>query len=122
VRCGAHIHIDDEVQRVEHKNEYSNAEEAGYQFEKGRQKAMAEAAQQFALVSPTPSVPQNQPIPRRKRRTWLWVLGWIFMFPVPLTIIMLRKKNLQPAVRYGVIVIAWLVYIVWIGLSPSSKK
>ena len=28
----------------------------------------------------------------KKRKTWLWVLGWICIFPVPLTILMLRKK------------------------------
>ncbi|MBR2559339.1 MAG: hypothetical protein IKE37_02775 [Firmicutes bacterium] len=32
-----------------------------------------------------------------KRRTWLWVLGWIFIFPVPLTVILLRKKDMSPA-------------------------
>lgn len=25
--------------------------------------------------------------PQKKRKTWLWVLGWIFMFPLPLTIL-----------------------------------
>ena len=36
--CGANILIDDEVQHVQ----YDNAEEAGYKFEKGRQRAQAE--------------------------------------------------------------------------------
>ena len=37
--CGATILIDAEVKRVR----YENAEDAGYQFEKGRQRAMREA-------------------------------------------------------------------------------
>ncbi len=117
--CGAQIHIDDEVRRFEHKIEYSNAEEAGYQFEKGRQRAMAEAARQSASVSPRPSTPQGQPAPA-KRKTWLWVLGWIFIFPVPFTILMLRKKDLNPAIRYGVIAIAWIVYFIWSGVSSKN--
>ena len=39
--CGASLMIDDEVQKVQ----YDNAEEAGYKFEKGRQRARAEASQ-----------------------------------------------------------------------------
>lgn len=120
--CGAQIHIDDEVQRIEHKIEYSNAEDAGYQFEKGRQKAMAEAAWQSTSVSPTPSASQAQPAPKKKRKTWLWVLGWIFIFPVPLTIIMLKKKDLKPVVRYGVIAAAWIAYAIWMGSSSSGKN
>ncbi len=117
--CGAQIYIDDEVQRIEHKIEYSNAEEAGYQFEKGRQKAMAEAAQQSASFSSRSSTPQEQPTPT-KRKTWLWVLGWIFIFPVPLTILMLRKKDLNPVIRYGVIAVAWIVYFIWSGISSKD--
>jgi hypothetical protein len=48
----------------------------------------------------------------RGRKTWLWVLGWIFMFPVPLTIILLKKRQLQPWLRYGLIGLGWLIYLV----------
>ena len=37
----------------------------------------------------------------KKRRTWLWVLGWIFIFPLPLTILLLRKKQMKPIFKYG---------------------
>ena len=30
------------------------------------------------------------PMPAKKRRTWLWVLGWIFCYPIPLTILLFR--------------------------------
>ncbi len=49
---------------------------------------------------------------KKKRKTWLWVLGWIFIFPVPLTIIMLRKKDLKPAIKYTIIAVAWVVYLI----------
>ncbi|MBR3317631.1 MAG: zinc ribbon domain-containing protein [Atopobiaceae bacterium] len=113
--CGAQIFVDDEVQRVEHMVNYANAEDAGYQFEKGRQRAIAEAAQQ-PIVQPV-AQPVYQPVPKKKRRTWLWVLGWIFIFPVPLTIIMLNKKDVKPAVRYAIIALAWILYIGWVNSS-----
>ena len=57
----------------------------------------------------------------KKRKTWLWVLGWIFIFPVPLTILMLRKKDMKPALKYGIIAAAWIVYLV-IGLGGGSSN
>lgn len=56
----------------------------------------------------------------KKRKTWLWVLGWIFIFPVPLTIILLKKKELKPALRYGIIAAAWVVFIVLAIVSRGS--
>lgn len=45
----------------------------------------------------------------------LWILGWIFIFPLPLTLI-LRKKEMNPIIKYTLIAIAWIVYLV-IGFS-----
>ena len=68
-------------------------------------------------------VPPAQPKPKRK--TWLWVLGWLFMFPAPLTIIMLKnesvKQSLNPKVRYAIIAAAWLLYQA-IGLSGGGNS
>ena len=55
-----------------------------------------------------------------KRKTWLWVLGWICIFPVPLTILLLRKKDMKPAVKYGIIAAAWLLFFV-IGMSNNGE-
>ena len=57
----------------------------------------------------------------KKRKTWLWVLGWIFIFPVPLTILMLRKKDMKPILKYGIIAAAWIVYLI-IGLGGNSSN
>lgn len=59
--------------------------------------------------------------PLKPRKTWLWVLGWIFVFPLPLTILMLRKKEMKPLLKYGIIVIGWLVYFVIASGSQSDK-
>lgn len=56
---------------------------------------------------------------KKKRKTWLWVLGWIFIFPVPLTIILLNKKDMKPALKYALIAIAWVIYLI-IGFSGNS--
>ena len=48
---------------------------------------------------------------RLKKKTILWILGWICFFPLPVTIILLRKKNLKAFVKYGVIAVAWLIYL-----------
>ena len=106
--CGAALLIDDEVQHVQ----YDNAEEAGYKFEKGRQRAQAEAKRNTTRIN---TQTYQQP-PKKKRKTWLWVLGWICVFPLPLTILLLRKKDMKPALKYGIIAAAWIVYLL-IGLS-----
>lgn len=54
--CGATLLIDDEVRHIQ----YDNAEEAGYQFEKGRQRAQNEARQNFPGVN-TQSPYQRKP-------------------------------------------------------------
>lgn len=55
------------------------------------------------------------------KKTWLWVLGWICIFPVPLTILLLRKKDIKPIVKYGIIIIAWLLFLA-IGVFGSRKS
>lgn len=85
--CGAALPIDDEIQKVQ----LDGAEKAGYEFEKGRQRAQAEAAQASfppqqvcyqPASQPTTFQPQVPPQPQqapqeppKRRKTWLWVLG-----------------------------------------------
>lgn len=110
--CGNNLYLDDEVQHIQ----YDNAEETGYQFEKGRQRAQAESRQANYQQYNVPI--QQQPV--KKRKTWLWVLGWIFIFPLPLTILLVRKKEMNPILKYGIIAVAWLFYLI-IGFSGGSN-
>lgn len=112
--CGAKLLIDDETVHVK----YDNAEESGYQFEKGRQRAQREAID-TAKINPDQPMPQKQP--KKKSKIWLWVLGWICIFPLPLTILMLQKKNMKSAIKYGIIAVAWIIYIL-IGFSGASEN
>ena len=63
---------------------------------------------------------------RKKRSIWqtiLWVLGWIYIFPVPMTILLLRKKDIKNTLKYGIIAAGWLVYIIFfVIVSASSGK
>lgn len=54
--------------------------------------------------------PENDP--PKKKNTWLWVLGWIFIFPVPLTILILRNKEMNANRRIGFIALVWIIFIV----------
>ncbi|MBR5949242.1 MAG: hypothetical protein IKZ82_11460 [Clostridia bacterium] len=56
---------------------------------------------------------------QRKRKTWLWILGWVLCFPLPLTLILL-KKNMKPALKYGIIGVAWLLFLP-IAISALSN-
>lgn len=100
--CGARLILDNETLHLQ----FDNAYESGYQFEKGRQRAQAEAYRQYTAPQPSYSAPRGKKAP-----TWLWVLGWIFIFPIPLTILMLRNKNMDNKVKYGIIAAAWIAYL-----------
>ncbi|MBR5948300.1 MAG: zinc ribbon domain-containing protein [Clostridia bacterium] len=63
----------------------------------------------------------NENASNNRSKTWPWVLGWIFIFPVPVTILMLRKKDMKPALKYGVIAAAWLIFIL-LALLPELKQ
>lgn len=112
--CGAKFLIDDEVLHVQ----YDNAEESGYLFEKGRQRAKKEAQRGNFQ-------PQNDKQEQlHKKHILLWVLGWLCIFPVPLTILLLKNKKLKPAVKYGLIAVGWIVYlmIAFSGNNNSSNQ
>ena len=53
----------------------------------------------------------NKTKPAKKRKTLLWILGWIFIFPLPLTLILLKKKKMKSVFKYGLIIFAWIIYL-----------
>lgn len=69
----------------------------------------------------------NPNVPVQKKESsnmWLWVVGWIVIFPVPLTLLMLRNKTMKTNVRYGIIAGAWVLYllIAFAGMSRKQDK
>jgi len=70
---------------------------------------------------PEPNFYENEPsAPQGKRRTWLWILGWLLIFPLPLTILLLRSRRLDNKVKYGIIAGAWVLYLVIALAAPKG--
>lgn len=60
----------------------------------------------------------------KKRKTWLWVLGWLFVFPVPLTMLVVRSKKLSKPIKITIIAVGIILYmlIAFIGNSSSDSN
>ncbi len=59
----------------------------------------------------------------KKSPIWLWVIGWILIFPLPLTILLLKKKDFKPVFKWLIIILAWIVYIgIGIGSTTASMN
>ncbi len=78
--------------------------------------AQAEPVSQKTAPQPV-VVPYEKP---KSNKTWLWVLGWIFVFPVPLTILMLKNKKLPKALRIAIIALGWIVYLLFALLGALT--
>ncbi len=97
--CGGVFMLDDESTTQHIK--YDNAEEAGYQFEKGRQKAQRENIRNnntnynVARSTAQPKKKSNIPI-------WVWILLWMCFFPF-LAMYFIYKSNLPQKWKIGLI-------------------
>ena len=89
--CGAIFMLDDgsTTQHIQ----YDNAEEAGYQFEKGRQKAAQEHARTVNYNSSKTNTPPKKPLP-----IWLWIILWTCFLPFTL-IYFIYKSQLPQKVK-----------------------
>ncbi len=83
----------------------------------------------YTEINVTAAAPQNygytyrtqtEPV-KPKRRTWLWVLGWIFIFSVPATILISRSRKLNKLLKIILIAAVWLLYIGWMGSSKAAQ-
>ena len=108
--CGMSFALEDEVQAVR----MEGAAQAGYEFEMGRIRAQQEVASQTAR-SQTHEAPEHKKAP-----LWLWVLGWICIFPLPITILLRRKLDLSAKFKYALIALAWVLYLGFLGSGSRS--
>ncbi len=53
----------------------------------------------------------------------LWFFGWIYCFPIPVTLLLRRKEDMEPKKKYLFIAAAWLLYfLIFVpALSDSSS-
>ncbi len=50
---------------------------------------------------------------KRKVKTWVWVLGWIICFPIPLTVIISRSTRMNKGVKGILIFFLWFLAFTW---------
>ena len=68
-----------------------------------------------------PSVAYSEP--PKKRNTALWVLGWLFCFPIPVMILIWRKKNTwEVKVKLIVTIVFWIIFIMIYALGGKSNS
>ena len=66
--------------------------------------------------------PLKYPKKKINGKTILWILGWLCIFPVPLTILLLRSDKIKSNMaKYIVIAMAWIAYLI-IGIGGNSNK
>ena len=113
--CGANFKIDDEV--VHHK--IDDAEKTGYEMEKGRIRAQKEAKEEKEAEEYARKMAIYREEQKRKNLKW-WIIGWIFCFPIPLTILIWRSKW-DKKKKIIVTAILW-IFILIIGLTNDSPS
>ena len=118
--CGATILIDDEIQHIR----YDNAEEAGYNFEKGRQRARREEQQRLNIYYNKamqqrymPQIPSQQ----KKKGTCWQIFLWVFFFPIMITIFLVKTDKLRLPVKIVLIVVLWIFFII-IGMTNDNEN
>ncbi len=114
--CDSTVIIDDEVKPIR----FSNTEQAGYDFEKGRLKAQQDAINVKVVVEQN-CIPEQQEAESKKKRTGCWVLIYIFLFPVFLTILIAKSEKLKTVWKIILIVVLWAA-ILFIGLSSNNRR
>ena len=128
--CGAKMKVDAEKKHIVceycgstlimEEEKTVSSEDRGYQYEMGRQKAREDYKQQKQR--------EAQQAARRKKFIWLWVLGWIYFFPIALTILIARNKNMNPKLKKWIIAGVWgfvaLITIIALiaGVVETSKE
>ncbi|MBR6025410.1 MAG: hypothetical protein IK069_01485 [Firmicutes bacterium] len=70
-----------------------------------------------AVAEVKPQESASEP-PKKKSHLILWILGWIFIWPLPLTKILLKKEDMNATLRWIIIVFAWVIYL---GLGRGAS-
>lgn len=125
--CNTIFKIDDEVQHIQ----YDNAEKTGYDFEMGRIKAKQEMEQEAQRIKLEEDKKKRQEQierdnkireeeKKKKMMIW-WILGWIFFFPIPLSII-IWKSNLEQKVKIGLLIALWGTMLIYGAFNGDNSQ
>ena len=66
--------------------------------------------------------PSSPKLPKKKKKLVWWILGWIFIFPLPLTVLLLRNKKWKLWLRISIIAVAWMLYFVIVFSGRGETK
>lgn len=115
--CGLTLLVDEGITSVK----CVNAEEAGYNFEKGRMRARAEFANTAPVVHHVHHYEYSTPEPVEEKKPrnlwWLWLIGWLVVFPLPATILILRAERMGWFWKFVLIIGVWEMYLQFIGVA-----
>lgn len=117
--CGSILYIENENSD---NKVYESSEEAGYNFEKGRQRAKSENIpinnyNNYSYGETTTNVFDNNYDKNEKKtkkkfsNKLLWILGWLLIFPIPITILISRSEKISKGWKVFFIVLVWMVYL-----------
>jgi DNA-directed RNA polymerase subunit RPC12/RpoP len=101
--CGSKFQVYDEA---------TAQQEKAYNFEVGRMKAREEYGYDNASFSGSQ---------RKNSMLWLWVLGWIFCFPIPLTVLIVKTKKLKTPVKVALIAALW-IFVFIVGATSEDTQ
>ena len=116
--CGKQFFVDDEVKRsetrIDHHYSAEDAENAGYQFEKGRMRARQEAEWEEAAEWARFEARQ-----REQEKGCIKIFLWIFLFPVMVLYWLATTERLSKKTK---IIIAVIILAVWALGSYNKPK
>lgn len=123
--CGSYIHIDTFTSP---ESELISAEEAGYRFERGRQRARDEArlddhlrAMENRGDQPYYQAGSASAQKPSRGKILLYIIGFLLCFPVPVTILALKSKRLPVWAKILIVVGAWLTFF-FIMQTPTTQS
>ena len=104
--CGMTSLLRTEVQKAE----TVDPEEQGYRFEKGRQRAQAEAPVVRHVQRTVVHVAPEQPKKKKKHVFW-WIVGFLFIYPLPASILLSKNQKMNGFVKGLLYFLFWGSYL-----------
>lgn len=98
--CHTTFKIDDEVKHIK----YDNAEQSGYEFEKGRMRAQQESNHNEKLNT------SSNEQPNKKYTFWL-IMAWICFFPFMITYYIIKSDKLNTKKKAIILIVMWTLFI-----------
>ncbi len=72
----------------------------------------------------SPNSNSSNQVSEKDQKLVLLIFGIVFIFPLPITILLLKNKKLNLWLRYGIIALSWILYffVFWPAVINAAKK